>query len=52
MEVNKVIYILLAVFLGSFGIHKFLRWQIIPRNYAHFILLDSYPSYLSYNVQY
>lgn len=23
MEVNKVIYILLAVFLGSFGIHKF-----------------------------
>ncbi|MGV1143324.1 TM2 domain-containing protein [Staphylococcus aureus] len=23
MEVNKVIYILLALFLGSFGIHKF-----------------------------
>ena len=23
MQVNKVIYILLALFLGSFGIHKF-----------------------------
>lgn len=23
MEVNKIIYILLAVFLGSFGVHKF-----------------------------
>lgn len=23
MEVNKIIYILLAFFLGSFGVHKF-----------------------------
>ncbi|EHJ08503.1 TM2 domain-containing protein [Staphylococcus simiae] len=23
MEVNKIIYILLAIFLGSFGVHKF-----------------------------
>ncbi|MCJ1656540.1 TM2 domain-containing protein [Staphylococcus sp. NRL 16/872] len=23
MEVNKIIYIVLAVFLGSFGVHKF-----------------------------
>ena len=27
-EVNKVIYIVLAVFLGSFGIHKFYAGKI------------------------
>ncbi len=43
MQVNKVIYILLALFLGSFGIHKFYAgknmqgflhliffWTVIP----------------------
>ena len=48
MEVNKVIYILLAVFLGSFGIHKFYAGKSF-QGIMHFILLDSYPSYLSYN---
>ncbi len=28
MQVNKVIYILLALFLGSFGIHKFYAGRI------------------------
>lgn len=35
MLVNKVIYIILAIFLGSFGAHKFYA----KRNFAGFIYL-------------
>ena len=45
MEVNKVIYILLAVFLGSFGIHKFYAGKN-SRIIAYSILLD-YPACVS-----
>ena len=29
MEVNKVIYIILAVFLGGFGVHKFYAGKMM-----------------------
>ncbi|MBI5972286.1 TM2 domain-containing protein [Staphylococcus caledonicus] len=30
MEVNKIIYIVLAVFLGGFGVHKFYAGKTMP----------------------
>ena len=34
MQVNKVIYILLALFLGSFGIHKFYAGKTCKVSYT------------------
>ena len=36
MQVNKVIYILLALFLGSFGIHKFYAGKTCKVSYLIF----------------
>lgn len=47
MQVNKVIYILLALFLGSFGIHKFYAGKKHARFPTLNILLDSHPTYIS-----
>ena len=46
MQVNKVIYILLALFLGSFGIHKFYAGKNM-QGILHNILLDRYPHILA-----
>ena len=46
MQVNKVIYILLALFLGSFGIHKFYAGKTCKVSTLN-ILLDSHPTYIS-----
>lgn len=46
MQVNKVIYILLALFLGSFGIHKFYAGKNM-QGFLHLIFLTVIPHILA-----
>ena len=39
MEVNKIIYIVLAFFLGGFGVHKFYAGKTMS-GFLHSLFLD------------